>query len=566
MSTKKSTKPSGLGELLCAEVRTINAEGNHFVFSESTLGMQLQAMFRDHFRWNATEGFLFLNEFSICFKNYHGSSLPIPEIMRLFKRWQVNRMYLKTFFGYLEELNSSEIHYPMFRDFVELGKWDYNFNNRSKMLFCLQVDLFNKATEYKLDHAQLPLRELVELRLPGDQVLHQSLSIEQIEQFRSDYALLPVLVCEMLSAGIPSIDAGIMLQNIFGNPSRIMKGSTVRERQLKSLIKSISPLFLTFSSFDFVSSLCELFEMKKALFKNPDLATCTDMQSFLNALLKDYHLPFSVCNNFFFKRTSIDETELNWCRSVVNGGSLRCLSALPVELTKKFITTFNGVPCSPDFSVRKAMIHASLLSNEVATNYIDAAMLILSRSDEEEGKYFIRIIQLAYRLKIGTADLQIVWDFFKHNKDSMRLTKLEQYQRRRLLSEIEAWHMQLYFKSNKWARMTFPKSGIKTFEQKIDDSSIQISQITKPKDLYEEGHALQHCVYSYQSKLYRRECYIFSLKECSKLSGRKRKLTIEVRDGQVVQIRGKRNRTPETKEYQWIKKWAGINNLNMNWI
>jgi len=566
MPKKSKVKPTDLGSKLDFEVKNISTGGKSLVFSTTELGQQIQVLFRDCFRWKENGGLIFLNELSEYFKKYNGKRLPIPEIGRLFKRWQVNRSYLKSFFKFLDEVNTIHYDHHIFCDFVELGKLDFGFGSRVTSLFTLYVECINKALDYELDYSQLPLKDLQLLKTPSDAIFNKLSKNQQAAQIKIEYALLPLLVCKMLYDDIPPNRVSIMIKNAFGEPNRMLKWTTQRECQINGIIKYASIQFLTFSTFDFIVALCDVYQAKPELFYNKTLAQCDSMQSFLNVLLHDYHLPFAVSNNFFFRRSTLNNQELGWCLNLIKGYSVKDLQSLPVQPTKRFITEFNRDFCLPDLSLRQAMIYSSLLANDIDTNYSNSAINILYNSDLIDGKYFVEIITLVYKLNIDREDLQTAWDYFKHNKNKIKSTKTKRYSRSKLHSDIRDWHMQLYFNKNAWAKYPFPKSKIKPFRQESDETIIKISQIIMPRELYEEGKDLQHCVYSYESQIRKRECYLFSLTEKRLNSENKRILTIEIRDDQIVQVRGKRNRTPKTKEYVWIKKWAGINKLNMVYV
>ena len=563
MTKKSKVKPTDFGSEVYSEVKNISEVSMPSVFSNTKLGQQIQVLFRDCFRWKENEGLIFLSEFSDYFMKYNGKRLPILDIGRLFRRWQVNRSYLKTFFKFMEEVNTIHYEHSIFCDFVELGKLDFGFGSRVTTIFTLYVELINKAIEHKLNYSQLLLKDLQLLRTPNDALFNKLSRDQQVTQVKKDYALLPILVCEMLTLDLPPHHISVMIKNAFGEPTRMLKWCAQRENQINGIIKHASIRFLSFSTLDFMMALCDVYHAKPELFHNKTLAQCDNMQSFLNALLQDYHLPFAVSNNFFFRRSTLNNKELGWCLALIKGNSVKDLQSLPIHLTKSFIASFNNVVCHPDLSLKQAMIYSSLLVNNVDANFTNIALKVLSPSDLNDGKYFVEVVTLAYKLDLNSDDLQTAWDYFKHNRAKLHPKELKRYSRRKLYSDIRDWHMRLYFKKNAWARYPFPKSKIKPYQQEKDGTSISTNQIIMPKELYDEGQALQHCVYAYESKVRSKECYIFSLKEDLVNNKAKRRLTIEIRENSVVQVCGKRNRTPEDKEYRWIKQWAGINKLNM---
>lgn len=74
-----------------------------------------------------------------------------------------------------------------------------------------------------------------------------------------------------------------------------------------------------------------------------------------------------------------------------------------------------------------------------------------------------------------------------------------------------------------------------------------------PEELAAEGSALHHCVGSYADRVARKECLILFLRRCEDES--KPFYTVEVRGGEVTQVRGMQNcpATPEVK--QFMARW-----------
>ncbi|MDE6281442.1 MAG: PcfJ domain-containing protein [Oscillospiraceae bacterium] len=74
-----------------------------------------------------------------------------------------------------------------------------------------------------------------------------------------------------------------------------------------------------------------------------------------------------------------------------------------------------------------------------------------------------------------------------------------------------------------------------------------------PEELAAEGNALHHCVGGYADRVAKKECIILFLRQCSDLA--KPFYTVEVRGGNVVQVRGVQNcdATPEVKAF--MDRW-----------
>ena len=89
--------------------------------------------------------------------------------------------------------------------------------------------------------------------------------------------------------------------------------------------------------------------------------------------------------------------------------------------------------------------------------------------------------------------------------------------------------------------------------------------IIRPKDaddVKHEGSALNHCVYSYLSKIIKRNCLIVFLRRTGKLETSL--VTIEISNGSIVQARGASNRSVNEMEYEALCEYAKANKLKVH--
>src|SRR5882672_2978587 len=88
--------------------------------------------------------------------------------------------------------------------------------------------------------------------------------------------------------------------------------------------------------------------------------------------------------------------------------------------------------------------------------------------------------------------------------------------------------------------------------------------LTSP-ELYLEGRALRHCVFTYASKCRRGETTIWSLRLRTG-QNEKRMATIEVnpRKGEIIQTRAKANSYVGERSQEMIRRWAEAAGLQIN--
>lgn len=140
-----------------------------------------------------------------------------------------------------------------------------------------------------------------------------------------------------------------------------------------------------------------------------------------------------------------------------------------------------------------------------------------------------------------------------------------------LKRNMQDWHWELNrvkrMGDAQWPGLPVPNT---TFEvPQIPDVEWTMEQITSSKMLANEGTAMHHCVYSYQSSCINGSCAIWSLKKLIKKKGYsgavERSLTIEMNahDGSLVQIRGFANRAAHQDEMAAVRQWASRNNFRV---
>lgn len=83
-----------------------------------------------------------------------------------------------------------------------------------------------------------------------------------------------------------------------------------------------------------------------------------------------------------------------------------------------------------------------------------------------------------------------------------------------------------------------------------------------PSDLADEGTNLNHCVKTYISKVAKQESKILFLRE--RKARENSLVTIEVKNNTVIQVKGMRNRQPNTEEMKFVNLWADKNNLTVS--
>lgn len=94
-----------------------------------------------------------------------------------------------------------------------------------------------------------------------------------------------------------------------------------------------------------------------------------------------------------------------------------------------------------------------------------------------------------------------------------------------------------------------------------EDKTYNIVRPKNADDVKHEGSALNHCVYSYLSKIIKRNCLIVFLRKTKDTD--KPLVTIEIENEAIVQARGASNRSITEEEYRAICEYAKKNKLKV---
>ena len=125
-----------------------------------------------------------------------------------------------------------------------------------------------------------------------------------------------------------------------------------------------------------------------------------------------------------------------------------------------------------------------------------------------------------------------------------------------LLSNV--WH-NLMMNAKYGTKVTWDGTNIKPWTYERNEIVWEAFEIKSNHDLIKEGNKQRHCVSSYVDSCMNEKCKIFSLR-CyhvdTLIEIEKNRVTLEVRNKNIVQARGLMNRLPSTEENIMIRKFA----------
>ena len=134
-----------------------------------------------------------------------------------------------------------------------------------------------------------------------------------------------------------------------------------------------------------------------------------------------------------------------------------------------------------------------------------------------------------------------------------------------VLAQVDRWFLhERVAPGDEALREVFPESDLDAIQLRTVDflgheTRWWVRQIRTARDLYEEGLRFDHCVFSYRDELRDGDSTIWSLTRDGRPC-----LTIEVSDGEVVQVRGRFNRLAGEEERGVVGQWASRNHLRVS--
>jgi len=138
---------------------------------------------------------------------------------------------------------------------------------------------------------------------------------------------------------------------------------------------------------------------------------------------------------------------------------------------------------------------------------------------------------------------------------------------RALLREVRRWHRHLASASAQttaaWSPAAVAGFELERGEAGRDLRAWRIRELLSTAELLAEGRALRHCVASYARACALGNCSIWSM-ELHSFEGIEKRVTLELRDRQVVQCRGRCNRLANGEEWAMLGRWVRQEGLQLS--
>ena len=314
--------------------------------------------------------------------------------------------------------------------------------------------------------------------------------------------------------------------------------------------------------------------------------TYKQIKSLISHLFCKYEVPEFMFEVWTQNKSSLNEQHLEWFMQLSSGESARNLSKFPIQVTKKMAHEFINTPF-PGYSIVDAIRRCQILGMGGNERLANSILMSRLRHQFTNNDFWTTVIQFFIDTPMFNYDeVGAIIDYINEKKyvpTRIVINNIATYRAEmpgfsmkgrnieNLLRDTHDWHKQLARTrrntrnqkyeidlTSKWERLYGETYNL--IEGSNEKRKVwHIIELTNAAELHDEGKTMHHCVYSYLQSCKTGQCSIFSLR----LFGQSL-VTIEVRQGRAVQIRGPYNKKPSTKEIEIIEKWAHSRNIEIS--
>lgn len=479
----------------------------------------------------------------------------VPSLVNHYARWQKNPE-LFTLLRFLFKKTSSSLSTDIVEVLAEVGK---DVGGKSDLFYARAIILHDVLRQRKVQHCDLrDLRYVISCirQIPFDQtVLDMSLN-EKKQYILEHYHFFTIAASSLLFEGRTELNLSGFVGNFFVQGSKV---NGIDFQSSKILFAKLPTVFINNCKKALWIKLCLTYRWRPELFESlhKELIHIKGMDEITEFLFSSFKIPQIIIRKFYCQhKWGGEPDDLLWISHIVKGDSIRSIPSLPCTMSKRASFIFFTLSPDLDLTMKNAWIYSAMLSNGVEEKYAYQAISYIR--DFRQVNYWLKVVPILYTKGLRINDLREVMDYliFKELEEG-QVIPLAKLKIQTLRFRVAKWHQDMYFEIHYGKDRKLPSSGIRKYEiPQADDSVITFTQITTKRDLWEEGRAMRHCVFSYLGSVMFRQCYIFSVRKEITDANFTRLLTIELRGNKIVQVKGMFNRPPVDLEMEYIKEWV----------
>ncbi|MCU0438756.1 MAG: PcfJ domain-containing protein [Raineya sp.] len=263
---------------------------------------------------------------------------------------------------------------------------------------------------------------------------------------------------------------------------------------------------------------------------------------------------------------------MQWYIDLAQGKSVRKLSGLPFTMTKKMAHAFMQAPSY--LNIHEALRYAQVIGlggDDYLAWYINGSYL--GRNNFVNERFWSEVIE--FFVKAGMFDMEKVEEIVDYIREQYTQNNGYSMKGRTInsvLRQTQEWHQTLNRRLNRGGNYVWKTCGIDGFIWEegtgVKNKFYEIQELLSTNELKTEGAKQKHCVASYETRCYKGQCAIFTLKS-EEFGMIETLITLEVdlNSKTIVQARGKYNRAMQPKEKHLVMLWAQNENLKVSkWV
>jgi hypothetical protein len=546
-----------------SELRTLTQDFINNRSPSEDVSPYIQQFFQTFLSLLRKENPSLLKEFLIAFQPLLKSRkipfLDLHTFLLLYKRWKIHPTIIKevVFFGkHIHRIHSQDCWFLVIQHSGTNKEGLSIQQNRLILLACMfNLDVLDERDV--TDHPSL-IRSILSLCVNQDNI--SLLQNNLIGEDDHPYHVMFLHLTMMKERGVHSLEMSEIVLRHFSPPNPDFRLTYEMKDFVLTLYAALPPNFLFDLSCWNFNKLYILYSQNSELFLNwkPEVTNPLSIHRLMSSLFNTFVVSGVFIHSY--ANDTLSDKERSWFMHVLHKKKITQAEGLPIPLTKKAAHIFRCMK-EGNLSVTAAIILSALAAEVGDMEY--ARQVVQTMRDYRKAEFWVQTMSILHRNGLNSHHVTETMDYIDHKVfvEGQNL-HLKHKKLTNLLNEIRVWHEELSLNAVKpFGNRKLPFAGIDNYQLEYLGQQYEIIQIRRVIDLYHEGKSLQHCVYTYRLRCMQRKCFIFSLRQVVTEESKEPLITIELCGDQIVQARGKYNRSPKDAEKEIIRLWGQDNEL-----
>jgi len=515
---------------------------------------------------NETRAGEFIKVYLELLTNSEVEILSVQLVLQLYRRWLKYPLIIEDIKLLIKKLGAKIPNQHFWGSIIEHSALDKPTRPLQLARLHLLIQAIKAGAIVKQEFCSYGIVIKTLLKLPIDPSEQELLKRGFVKENAHYYRCMFFLVRQLINLDVDKLALGEILNIHFSKTYNPIIWSEKTKQMFQNLARRLPIDYLSHLSQLDLKKIQFLYQYQPLLFENLkyNFKEEPNLKNIVHDLFQNFMISRSFLHNFI--KNFITEKEEKWFIMELQGKNLRHDSQLPFKLTQKGAHFFRCMPEDIGLTVTRSLIYSQVFILTSNKAFSLAVATCIRNIDESE--YWIETMAILHKKGLESGDVGEVMDYL--NQIVFVEGKSVDIKNKRignLKSDIEQWHEDLYSElfRKKIRIRKLPSALIPDFKILHNDLEYNIIQLKRNIELYSEGENLGHCVYTYQEYCLQNKAFIFSLQCNFPNKPNSRLITIELNDKkQIIQARGKFNRSTTKDERSIIQIWANENNLTLN--